>query len=190
MKNGKWIYLGLASLLALLIMATAIYADPVIPGMNFRGGDDGVALRGGRGICDGSGRQQRQGKRTRRGKRGRNGRRGKRYEFVQALNLTDGQKDEIKSIWDNHKDSLANIGLEMKDAWVDFRDLKRADDFDEDAIRDAAYAMADYRVDIAVEMNGIRKEIRGILSDEQLDTIAQYRDEWCGLIPAGECIVE
>ena len=89
MKKSKLFYLGLAVLLALLITATAIYAEPMVPITGKSGNEN--ALRGGNGSGYGYGQKSRSRSRDRRG--GRGGRRGgslqeARWEF-RSLNWED-----------------------------------------------------------------------------------------------------
>ncbi len=182
MKSKKWIYLGLAATLIMLIAATALYADPITPFVN-QGNDGASWLSQGNGNRDGNGKQQRRGKRggKRNGNRG-NGNRGGRCFTGDFLNLTEDQKDDIKIIFEEHKDMIEPLRENFRDARWDFRDAMRGDEVDANAIRDAADTMADYGAEMALEMAEVRTEIKGLLTDEQLEKIEEGRDNVRGFL--------
>jgi len=182
MKSKKWIYLSLAAMLVMLITATALYADPIAPRAN-QGNDGATWLGQGNGNRDGNGNQHRRGRRggKRNGNRG-NGNRGGRCFTGDFLDLTEDQKEDIRIIFEDHKDTLEPLRENFQDARWDFRLARRGDAVDADAIRDAADMMADYGAEMALEMAGIRTEVKGLLTDEQLEKIDEGKDRVCGFL--------
>ena len=184
MKKNKLFYLGLAAVLALLITATALYAEPMVPIPG--GGGDEITLRGGNGGGSGSGQRNRN--RNRRGNRGRRGGRsgGNRYGrcfFAPGiLDLSSEQKEEIKGIYEDHKATLTGLRESLQEARWEFRALNWADEADPNEIREAAEEMAGIRADIMVEMSEIKSEIRDLLTDEQLGKLEEMKDRRIGFL--------
>jgi Spy/CpxP family protein refolding chaperone len=170
MKKGRWILLGLAALLVLLMTAGALYAEPIAPPVA-RGGDGETALRSGSGNGYGRGIQKRQRKRSRQGRRGRRGnqgRGGRYFQLGKLLDLTDGQKDEIKGIFEDHNEALDSLRNDLTDARWEFRAAMHSDAPNPDDIRAAAREMALRRADIAIEMLAVKSEVKDLLTDDQL----------------------
>jgi len=167
MKNRRWIYYGLAALLAIFIAATALYAAP---GRSYRGNDKGygAGMRNGTGFGFGGGRHM--GNRRGGGLGG-----GMLSGMLRELNLTDEQKDEVKAVFEKHKDTLTDMRTNLRDARWDFRAATLAENPNPDDIRAAAQKTAGFQADMAIEMVGIKAEIRGLLTDEQRNVLDEHK---------------
>lgn len=159
MKNSKIIYLTLAGVLVLIITAGALYAGPL-----------GKSKSGNR---EGDGGQKLSGK-TFGGDEEKFG--GIGTGMLKKLKLTEDQKAEVKSIIESHKASIKPLRESVQDARLELKNLITSDDVDDDAIRDAVHGIADIQADIMVEVAHIRKEIRGILTEEQLQVLADAKE--------------
>jgi Spy/CpxP family protein refolding chaperone len=93
------------------------------------------------------------------------------------LNLTDAQRDQIKTILESHRTEIAGV-LEplVKDRRA-LRDATLADPADEKAIRTAAANLAGAIGDAAVLASHIKVEARKVITPAQMQTLEQFRKQ-------------
>jgi Spy/CpxP family protein refolding chaperone len=83
------------------------------------------------------------------------------------LNLTDQQRDQVKTILDSHQDELKMLGDREASARQALERSVAADAIDEGAIRQHAADLGAVQADMAVERAHIRAEVMQILTPDQ-----------------------
>ena len=110
--------------------------------------------------------------------RGGPGMGGPMMEFgLRGLDLSDSQKEQVKSIVDSHKDELRQVGEKMRQAHQAFAEATMAETIDESAIRAKTAAVASAMADEAILRAKVRTEIHGILTAEQLEQLKARQQE-------------
>ena len=103
---------------------------------------------------------------------------GPMMEFgLRGLDLSDSQKEQVKSIVDSHKDELRQVGEKMRQAHQAFAEATMAETIDESAIRAKTAAVASAMADEAILRAKVRTEIHGILTAEQLEQLKARQQE-------------
>jgi Spy/CpxP family protein refolding chaperone len=90
------------------------------------------------------------------------------------LNLTDGQKLQIKSILAGEKDTLQNTLGQLHDARKNLRETIQAGDTNESSVRAASAKVAAVESDLAVERMKLYGKIAPVLTDEQRRQISDF----------------
>src|SRR6266702_7088534 len=93
------------------------------------------------------------------------------------LNLTDAQREQLKSIADAHKDEWKALGDRARAAHEALSDAVMADTLDEAAIRARAADVAAVDADIAVASAHARAEAWQILTPEQQAQAKQFHTD-------------
>ncbi len=93
--------------------------------------------------------------------------------MAERLNLTAGQKAEIKSILDGEKDTLKNLCSRLHDARKELRAAIQGRDANESSVRAAAAKAASTEADWAVERMKLFGKISPVLTDEQRQKISE-----------------
>ena len=83
------------------------------------------------------------------------------------LNLTQQQRDQVKTILDSHQDELKTLGDREAAARQALEQSVAADVIDEGAIRQHAADLGSVEADMAVERAHIRAEVLQILTPDQ-----------------------
>lgn len=103
-----------------------------------------------------------------RGPRG-GGFRGPRADLgLRGVDLTDAQREQVRTIMEAHKDELAQVGTRLREAHRALGAAAEAEPIDEAAIRSASTAVATALADEAILRAKVRAEVSGILTAEQL----------------------
>jgi protein CpxP len=82
------------------------------------------------------------------------------------LNLTDQQKEQIRTIAQGHREKVRGFAGQVREARIALREAV-ASGADEAAIRAKSAEIAKVEADLAVFGAGLRKEILGVLTPEQ-----------------------
>lgn len=90
------------------------------------------------------------------------------------LNLTDGQKSQIKTILAGEKDTLQNTLGQLHDARKNLRETIQASDTNESSVRAASAKVAAVESDLAVERMKLYGKIAPVLTDEQRRQISDF----------------
>jgi Spy/CpxP family protein refolding chaperone len=101
--------------------------------------------------------------------------------IAERLNLTNGQKAQIKTILRSEKDTLKPLLGQLHSARENLRAAIRASEANETTVRAAAAKVAAVEADLAVERMKIYGKIAPILTDEQrqqLSEIEQRADDF------------
>ena len=100
--------------------------------------------------------------------------RGKIFQRIaQRLELTDGQKSEIKKVLSGEKENLKPLLTALHEARTNLRDAIRAKDANESAVRAASAKVAGAEADLAVERMKIFAKIAPVLTEEQRAKISE-----------------
>ncbi|WP_370643682.1 CpxP family protein [Photobacterium sp. TLY01] len=98
------------------------------------------------------------------------------HGVMQSLDLTDAQKEQMRSLRESHKaemrDNMAQGRKAMKANHDKMQALLLADNFDENAVRELAKQMSDQQIEHRVSMMKQRHDMLNILTPEQK---AQYK---------------
>lgn len=101
--------------------------------------------------------------------------------IADKLNLTSGQRSQIKAVLAADKDNLAPLLAALHQARVNLRSAIRADGATEASVRAASAKVAAAEADMAVERMKLYAKIVPILTDaqrEQLGAMEQRMDEF------------
>ena len=101
--------------------------------------------------------------------------------LAEKLDLTPGQKAEIKTILGVEKDVLKALVTRMHDARIAERSAIQAPDANETSVRAAAAKVAAAEADLAVERMKVYGKISPVLTDEQhrkLSELMQRADDF------------
>ena len=112
----------------------------------------------------------------------RDGKHGKGERFAAALGLSSEQKEAIRAVREKYRPALQPL---RKDAVAERRvqrELILAEPQDEAAIRAQASKIATTAGDIAVQRARMFREIRALLSPEQLQKLAELRAQRDGKV--------
>lgn len=91
------------------------------------------------------------------------------FRFLDALNLTDAQRSQIKDILSNHKDTIKTNFDKLATARQSMAQIMHSENLDENALRQAFQSVADIRMEMVVLRAKIIQEIRPILTAEQIE---------------------
>lgn len=122
--------------------------------------------------------QERIGKRGgHRGKGFRHGRRGGADRLFSQLNLTDAQKEQLKQIRERYSESTKSLREEMRASRRNLKEGAQDGTFNESAVRAAAQASNNARVELAVARAKMRSEIFAVLTAEQKTQLEQLKEQ-------------
>lgn len=93
------------------------------------------------------------------------------------LDLTDAQRDQIRTIVDNHRVELQQVGQRTQDARKAMRQAESAEAFNEGAIRAASDTLHAAQTDGAVLRARMRTEVLQVLTPEQRAKATQLQAE-------------
>lgn len=96
---------------------------------------------------------------------------------LRALDLTDAQRQQVRTIMESHRDEQKAIGDRMQAARKALRTAVTADVPDENAIRAAAAEIGTVEGDAAVLQAKIHAEVFAILTPEQVKKAKELRSE-------------
>ena len=120
------------------------------------------------------------------GMRGGPGGRGGMFGLpMRELNLTDAQREQVRTIMESHRDQQKAIGDRMQAARKALRAAIEAETADEGAIRAAAADIGAIEADAAVLQAKIRGEVFGLLTPEQVKKAKELRTGMENRIKAG-----
>jgi periplasmic protein CpxP/Spy len=90
--------------------------------------------------------------------------------LMQRLNLTDAQREQVKSVMDSHRDEMKALGEKAGTAHKALQAAVTADQFDESAIRSRSAEAAALDADMAVLRARIHGEVWQLLTPDQQKT--------------------
>jgi periplasmic protein CpxP/Spy len=103
---------------------------------------------------------------------------GARNLGLHGIQLTDSQRQQVRSIMESHRAEFQAVAAKVLDARRDFAEAIEADTLDEAAIRARSTAMAAAMAEEAILQARVRSEVRALLSAEQLEQLKQRRAEF------------
>ena len=96
---------------------------------------------------------------------------------MRELDLTDAQREQVRTIMESHRDQQKAIGDRMQAARKALHDAIAAETIDEGAIRGAAADIGTIEADAAVLQAKIRGEVFALLTPEQVKKAKELRSE-------------
>lgn len=120
-------------------------------------------------------KQERVGKRG--GHHGKGFRHGRKARLFQQLNLTDAQKAQLKEIKQRHRESTKSLREEMRASRRSMKQVTQNGAFNESAVRAAAQASNNARVELAVVRAKMRSEMFAVLTAEQKTQLEQLKEQ-------------
>ena len=94
--------------------------------------------------------------------------RGPRLDFgLRGVELTDAQREQVRSIMESHRTEFETVGRALGDAHRAFGEATRAESVDESTIRTRASAVASAMADEAILRSKVRSEVHALLTPEQ-----------------------
>jgi Spy/CpxP family protein refolding chaperone len=98
------------------------------------------------------------------------------------LNLTDAQRQEIRTVLVKHRPEIAATVKSVRDCRVELRDAVLRGESDEATIKTAGHKLGDAIADAAVKATKLRNEVAPILTSEQRERIGQFFSEQDGTV--------
>jgi periplasmic protein CpxP/Spy len=97
---------------------------------------------------------------------------------LRGIELTDAQRDQLRSIMESHKAELDAVGSKVREAHRAFAEATiEASPIDEATVRARSAAVATAMADEAILRAKVRAEAQSILTAEQLEQLKQRRAE-------------
>jgi protein CpxP len=94
---------------------------------------------------------------------------------LQSIELTDAQKEQVRSIMESHKAESDEVRTTLRDAHRAFAEAANASPLDEAAVRARSSAIAAAMADEAILRVKVRSEVHAILTPEQQEQLKQLR---------------
>lgn len=91
------------------------------------------------------------------------------------LDLTDAQRDQVRTVLQNHRDQMQQLAKQAGAARLALRQATEAEPFDENAVRTASSGLGAVMADQAVLRAKVRAEVMQILTPEQRAKAAELR---------------
>ncbi len=158
--------LGLAAVVAAAGLAVGAHAQ------NTNGGPGPFNGRGGPGGPPPGGRFGGPG-----GRGGPGGPLGPLGPMLQRLNLTDAQKDQVKTTVESHREEMKSVGDRARTAHEALDKAANADTFDEATIRSHSAEVSAIEADMIVLQARVRSEVFQILTPEQQAQARQFQSQ-------------
>jgi Spy/CpxP family protein refolding chaperone len=98
-------------------------------------------------------------------------------EKLATLGITDAQRDEIRAILRKHQPTVEPMVKQLVVERRALRDVIHAETIDEKAIRKQAGKIAGIQADLAVQRAHVAREIRDVLTDDQLAKLAELGED-------------
>jgi periplasmic protein CpxP/Spy len=92
---------------------------------------------------------------------------------LRGIDLTDAQREQVRSIMESHKAEFDEAGKKLRDAHRAFAEAVHASPIDEATIRARSTAVAAAMADEAILRAKVRSEVQAILTPEQLEQLKQ-----------------
>jgi Spy/CpxP family protein refolding chaperone len=102
--------------------------------------------------------------------------------IADKLNLSAAQRTQIRSILLDESDNLKQLFGQLHDARTNLREVIRASDTNEAAVRAAAAEVAGVEADLAVERLKLYRQIAPVLTNEQRGKIAAFEQRIDGVV--------
>ena len=104
------------------------------------------------------------------------------HRLAKALGLSKEQTEQVKTIFQKHRDETAPLRKEMMSGRREMRNLVQADKPDEAAIREQAKKIAATSGDLAVRRAKVFQEVRTVLTPEQIQKFRALQEKRDGRI--------
>jgi Spy/CpxP family protein refolding chaperone len=98
-------------------------------------------------------------------------------KIIDMLELTDQQKEQIQEIRQEYRKKIIPLHADLKLARIDLRE-SFSDNRGEKQVKDAAEKVSEIRNKIYMLKIDERLDIRGTLTEEQLDKVSDLRTMW------------
>ena len=86
---------------------------------------------------------------------------------LRGIELTDAQREQVRSIMEGHRAAFESVGKALRDAHRAFGEASRAAVVDEAAIRTHSTAVANAMAEEAILRAKVRAEVHALLTPEQ-----------------------
>lgn len=108
---------------------------------------------------------------------GRPGMMMRRPGLFQQLQLTDEQREQIKTIFSGARETMQPLAQQVRQKHAALRDVARAQPFDESTVRVGAEEIAALQAQLMVQRAQIRNQVLAVLTDEQKARLRDLRAE-------------
>jgi protein CpxP len=92
---------------------------------------------------------------------------------LRGVELTDGQREQVRSIMESHRTEFDNVRKTLREAQGAFAQASRAASIDENAIRTSSTAVANAMAEEAILRAKVRSEVHGLLTPEQQQQVKE-----------------
>jgi periplasmic protein CpxP/Spy len=111
------------------------------------------------------------------GKRGEMGGGKHLARMASALDLTEDQKSQIRTIWTSEREKIAPLRQQMRENRQQIHQEALAVPFDEAAVRTLAAAQAEARTEMIVAHARVKNQVHAVLTPEQREKAEQFWQE-------------
>lgn len=94
---------------------------------------------------------------------------------LRGIDLTDSQREQVRTILQSHRDALREARRRLGEAHRTMAEAARAEAVDEAAIRGQSTAVANAMAEEAILRARVRAEVHGLLTAEQLRQLRERR---------------
>ena len=102
---------------------------------------------------------------------------GPRLDFgLRGIELTDAQREQVRSIAESHQAEFEEAGRKLREAHRAFAAATQASSVDEAAVRARSTALASAMADEALLRAKVRSEVHRVLTTEQQQQLRQRRE--------------
>ena len=98
--------------------------------------------------------------------------------FARDLNLSDQQKEQLKQIAANYRESTKNLREQLRNLHQNGFDPLSGGTFDEATVRSQAQARANLEVELEVARARMMSQMYSVLTADQKAQLAQQRQQW------------
>jgi protein CpxP len=96
---------------------------------------------------------------------------------LRGIDLTDAQRDQVRSIMESHKAEFEQVRTKVREGHRALASASNAQTVDEAAIRTASTTLAGAMADEAILQAKVRAEVFGILTAEQQQKLQERQNE-------------
>ena len=115
---------------------------------------------------------------ARSGHKGHHDKGGHFKKMMQQLNLTEEQQSQVKSIFEDFRESHKDQRKQIRAERQAMNDLMRQEALDETLLRKQMRKMSEMREDMMIERIKMMKQVRSLLTDEQKARLDELKQQW------------
>jgi Spy/CpxP family protein refolding chaperone len=96
--------------------------------------------------------------------------------LADRLDMSEEQRTQLEGLHQQHREAMQAQREQLREAQRQLADQMHAETFDEGAIRNAAATVAALKADLAVAKAALHREVRALLTPEQLEQFREIQE--------------